>query len=353
MKKKRNYGIDLLRLVSMFFVVLLHSLLFGKALQGEGDFFEVAWFMEAAAFCAVDIFGIISGYVGFRDKKKEFKIKPIVTIWGLGLFYSVLILAAVAIFNSGIVTKAVAIENMTPVFHNTYWYLTAYIFLLLMMPMLNAWVRELSKKQCAKLVWIILILTALLSVKDLLSVGDGYSAIWLAILYLLGACMKKSDFLAGVKKRWLVLGIVACSVIVWGVKMLAIGGVIKGSIPIALSKIAAYSYLAPAVVFMAVLYVKLFSSFEFKNRTAIKVIEWTAPCAFSIFLLNSHPLIRTNYIPAWLSPIGGMHGVGAVLYVLLFAMGFFLVAVAIDKIRHYLVVLILKIFNTRSNKLKS
>lgn len=61
---KRNYGIDLLRLVSMFLIVVLHSLSRG-ALVGVAPFnihYEAGFLIEALTYCAVNCFALISGY---------------------------------------------------------------------------------------------------------------------------------------------------------------------------------------------------------------------------------------------------------------------------------------------------
>lgn len=57
---KRNYGIDLLRLVSMFLIVVLHSLSRG-ALVGVSPFnihYEVGFLIEALTYCAVNCFAL-------------------------------------------------------------------------------------------------------------------------------------------------------------------------------------------------------------------------------------------------------------------------------------------------------
>lgn len=58
---KRNYGIDLLRLVSMFLIVVLHSLSRG-ALVGVAPFnihYEAGFLIEALTYCAVNCFALI------------------------------------------------------------------------------------------------------------------------------------------------------------------------------------------------------------------------------------------------------------------------------------------------------
>lgn len=70
---RRNYGIDALRLFSMLLVVTLHVLGHGGVLENlVGKKYAVCWLLECFSFCAVNCYGIISGYVGFSDKKKNF-----------------------------------------------------------------------------------------------------------------------------------------------------------------------------------------------------------------------------------------------------------------------------------------
>ena len=73
LNKERNYGIDCLRVISMFMVVLLHVLGRGGVLQATKNLsinYGVSWFLEIAAYCAVNCYAIISGYVGYGRKIK-------------------------------------------------------------------------------------------------------------------------------------------------------------------------------------------------------------------------------------------------------------------------------------------
>ena len=87
----RNYGIDLLRIVSMFLVCLIHVLGHGGVLGATSRLsaeYEIAWFLGICAFCAINCFAMISGYVGFN---KKFKFSNLVNLWLQVVFYSVLI----------------------------------------------------------------------------------------------------------------------------------------------------------------------------------------------------------------------------------------------------------------------
>ena len=90
-KNERNYGIDLLRILAMYMVVILHILGCGGILWTCEKFslnYYVAWFLETSAYCAVDVFAMISGYVMVNAKFNGFRIIPLyLTV----LFYSAII----------------------------------------------------------------------------------------------------------------------------------------------------------------------------------------------------------------------------------------------------------------------
>ena len=85
---QREIGIDALRILSMFMVVILHVLGRGGVLSASsGRRFWVVWLMEVAAYCAVDLFALISGYVMAR---RQIKPQRLLQLWCQVVFYSVL-----------------------------------------------------------------------------------------------------------------------------------------------------------------------------------------------------------------------------------------------------------------------
>ena len=70
-KVSRNYGIDLLRIISMLGVVFLHVL--GHVVILSLDLspvnFSMVWFIEILAYPAVNCFVLISGYIGYKEEK--------------------------------------------------------------------------------------------------------------------------------------------------------------------------------------------------------------------------------------------------------------------------------------------
>ena len=99
MISKRNYGIDILRLVMMFMICILHCLNQGGILTASiygTSYYMVFWLLEIICYCAVDGFAFISGYTA----KDNFKIDytKLINMWFQGLFYSFILTIVLMIF---------------------------------------------------------------------------------------------------------------------------------------------------------------------------------------------------------------------------------------------------------------
>jgi surface polysaccharide O-acyltransferase-like enzyme len=81
-KVSRNFGIDLLRFLSMLSVVFLHVLGHGGILKSDLSpaNFSMVWFIEILAYPAVNCFVLISGYIGYKEEKIFPKIKNLLTL---------------------------------------------------------------------------------------------------------------------------------------------------------------------------------------------------------------------------------------------------------------------------------
>lgn len=72
--KARNYGIDVLRLISMFFIITLHTLYHGEITNTckPGTInHAVSTLLITIVWCGVDIFAIISGFVGYGYEREN------------------------------------------------------------------------------------------------------------------------------------------------------------------------------------------------------------------------------------------------------------------------------------------
>ena len=144
--KQRNAGIDLLRIVSMLMIVALHVLGHGK-LWDTAEMFtlkgEAVWFLEMLCFGAVNIYALISGYVGVGAGHR---LKNIISLWLKVVFY-VLTFNILGMIFWGVERSVwTIIGSFFPAFNGAYWYYTAYFCLFFFMPILNFAINNAPQK---------------------------------------------------------------------------------------------------------------------------------------------------------------------------------------------------------------
>ena len=145
MEQKRNYGIDLLRIVAMVMIIVLHILGAGGiiyTLEPLTPMYVTAWFLEFAAYCAVNCYALISGYVGIYSK---FKISNISQLW-LQVTVTTLAITLGFYFIGADVTGQDILNSCMPIKNQFYWYFTAYVCLYLLTPALNWFLLNTTKK---------------------------------------------------------------------------------------------------------------------------------------------------------------------------------------------------------------
>lgn len=286
---KRNYGIDFLRLAAMFSVTALHVIGIGGIITGSALLspqFLTAQLLRIAMLCAVNCYALISGYVGW-DKKP--KLSGLVFLWLRAVCFCVF---TTALFsrNHDLDCKT-WINALLPVTTGQYWYLTAYAGLFVLMPILNLAVDKMPRRELAATLGGILLLFCVLPISpltDAFYLHDGYSVLWLAVMYLLGGYLGKyrtlSRFSAWV---WglLYLGAVLFA---WAPRMLVLWWRphywhdAYGNILI--------EYTSPTIVLAAVCLLALFSRMRLSGGTG-KRLSRLSGHAFGIYLLHAHPLV--------------------------------------------------------------
>ena len=191
--ERRNVGIDLLRMTAMWMVVILHILNKGGVLAAAVPLSaarETARLLEACAYCAVDCYGLISGYVGVGHR---FRYGSALALWLRVAFYTLGITALFALFLPGSVGGDRLLRACFPVLFRQYWYVTAYFGMCLFIPFFNLLLDRLSRRQAKVLALSIILIFSLLPTlrqKDVFLTDNGYSVLWLSCLYLLGGILR-------------------------------------------------------------------------------------------------------------------------------------------------------------------
>lgn len=300
MENKRNSGIDLLKIISMFMIVILHVILYGLKFSNLNIFSVKGIFtnlIEGICLCAVNIYAVITGYLIIA---KTPKINRIISLWIQVVFYLVISCVLILVFDPKCFSKTILIRTFTPVLTSQYWYFTAYFIMFWCIPLYNWIIHHLTMNQFRKIIFTMLFVFCLAGwVESIIWGGQvfglngGYSFIWISILYFIGAGIK----LYGTKlfliekeispNTILLIGL-SCGVLTFISKVI----IIKLTTLVFGHKMienAFYSYLSPTVLIESICLVIYFSNLKFKdNQILIKI-----SCAtFGVYLIHLAPFFQ-------------------------------------------------------------
>lgn len=294
----RNYGVDLLRMVSMFLIAMLHTLAQGGAMVrlagAEGTYYTL-WFLETCAYCSVDCYGLISGYVGVNNR---FRPARFLELWFLVFFYQVLITAGFTLFAPQLVTSTNLWKTLFPVSWKTYWYFSAYAGLFMVTPFLNKMIHAMDDRELKRMAAVLFLVfsagTAIPKANgsDFLSLGGGYSFVWLVILYLLGAVIRRCEF-----RRWrawqYLLAYFGLAGFSWIFKILMENYTREVYGEPRWGRIFT-SFTAPTILLCAVCLFLIFEGMKIRGRMLVRLITAASPLAFSVYIIHVQPLIWDN-----------------------------------------------------------
>lgn len=328
--KKRNTGINLFKLFSMFMIALLHVLGMGGitgAAAGTSSYYPV-YFMQNAAFCAVNCYALVSGYLMLGKKIKPSRISE---LWFEVFFYSVGLSAImIAVYDEFFSARNV-VYALTPIISKQYWYMTAYFLMYLFIPMMNRFAEAADKKSFTAVIAVILVLTtgSFLIGEDGFKFSEGYSPIWLMVMYLVGAYMKK--FGVGAKMKWysaLLLYIISvgCN--------FALNIFLKNPMKkvFADGTVNYLTYTSPFVVSSAIFLFIFFSKLKFTKRTE-KFINYITPAALGVYLIHTHPLVFNKLMKDIAMPLVN-YGTAAMIFgSIAMALAIFIICIVIDLLR--------------------
>ncbi|MGM9941047.1 MAG: acyltransferase family protein [Bulleidia sp.] len=168
---------------------------------------------------------------------------------------------------------------------------------------------------------------------DVFGTMDGYSAIWLMILYLVGGYIGKYHSQSDKNLLLFFLGYVLMVVLTWLSKVVielltlqVLGEVRAGNYLI--------SYKSPTILMSAVFLLLCFSNLKLSDRMK-KLVSFVAPMSFSVYLIHNHPLVATVVMNRMFASYAELPVVEMVVKVLLTALFIYSVCSVIDWFRLY------------------
>lgn len=327
----RLSNIELLRIISMFLVMLVHSM---EGSLGRPNTEELASNpmdvicrvnLETFGLVCVNVFVLISGWFGIKPSLKG-AIKFIYQC----IFMAIIIVTFLAVSNLELSLKTFAKDLCSP---KNWWFVYAYFILYIMSPILNTFVENSDRKAFRNILIIFFTFQTIYGfLYDLPYFANGYSPLSFLGLYLLSqyihkyepkfskiSCMASGGIYLGISVGLSVLMCLVLWLLPW-----------KGLVARLFDWYVCYT--SPLNILASVMLLLCFSKMHFQS----KLINSIAASSFAVYLLHNHPSIHRGYFKPF---IIGLHQSsclgGFLLELFFFLIIVFLFCVLVDKLRVY------------------
>ena len=320
--KIRESNFELLRLIAMIMVVVVHvdfgTVGWPTATDLQDQFGTIVMKILVESFCivCVDVFVLISGWFGIRPNAKK-----LAGFFFQCLFFSIGLWLACPLWG---VERISSIKEIIKNFMCLeYWFVPAYLCLLILSPVLNSFIEKGGEKEIKTVIvaffafqlaygWLV----------DTCGFGFGYSTLSFIGLYLLGRYLKLySHKLSSLSCRTdFVIYAVSCSLIASLEILLLRNGV---------QKYALFFYNSPLVIIASVFLILGVSKIHFQS----KVVNYIAASTFSIYLFHLHPAIFPvfqRYVVQVFSNYSGFSAFGVITLLIIIVCA---LSILIDQIR--------------------
>lgn len=335
--KQRNIGIDILRVVSMFFIIIGHILMQGgvlsafcnEGLQGGYYFFNTVYVL---AYCGVNCFALISGYVGWQN---NFKLEKIIKLWANVVFWSVGVSLVLFVYNKDFFSVKEAISMFLPLIRGRYWFFNAYFVVFMFSPLLNHIIRTLPQKIfqyfLLAVVFVFCVIPFLALGNDVLRIQNGFEFSWLMVMYLVGGYFSKHP--VTINKPY------KCVVALFSITLLNF--IFKYLIELVTTKLFGapshgdlfMSYTSPVAVGEAVCLLLYFSNLEVKNKKLIKIVSFVTPAIFSVYIIHVHPIIFWSILKDAFTGLTKYNLLVSFALIIAISLAIFIGCIALDYIR--------------------
>ena len=285
--KTRYIGIECCRIIAMLMICNLHVLGMGGVLDKVGNQKDIYYFLanilEAFSYPAVNIFILISGYVGIYS---QFSYKKMSKFWLQIIFYTISITLAFAVFSKSSVTPTEWFYALTPISNGQYWYMSCYFGLMLIAPLLNQAILTMKKELLLPIItggFIYFSIIPTIFKQDSLGIWRGYSVLWMILLYIVGAIIRKFKYESYFQSWKVILGILLLTSLTFVLYFF--------------NYEQWRSYSSPTVTFQGILIFLLCLSIKNIPPSLEKIVLLLSPLTLGVYLFHVHPLIFRRIIP--------------------------------------------------------
>lgn len=292
-KKNRDVNMDLLRILAMLLVVTSHCIQHSEIMQNPNISYINTLGIELLHIIGLmcnSCFILITGYYLIGSK---FKIKKVLSLWGITLAYSIIIYF---IGKETIGVNGNRFASFFPIINRTYWFITTYIILYFLSPIINLLINNMTKKQYKYLLIVTTIIYGIIRAVFTTYVVGIQDAMY---VYFIGAYIRKYVIIKKEKEYYLLKCITAILII--GILKLLIHqslcyievGVVGNFLQKLYTGLEQFTNIF--IIFATICLFMKFKTIQINNNIIGKVVNLVSPSLLSVYIIHEHPNIR-DYI---------------------------------------------------------
>lgn len=327
----RQSGIELLRIICMFLVLLVHALYYSLGRPMASEYMEntvgmiLRTELEAMCLVCVNVFVMISGWFGITFKLRG--LSKFIYQWLFIAFFVVVLLSVCGKFYK------LGEYKLLLGSYRGYWFVYAYILLYVFSPVLNAFVTNANRREFEMILgayWAFMFLFGWIQPLDYIQYG--LSPILFFGLYL------SARYLHIYRPKWTLKSwkhdlIMYLSVTTVSAVLMEMIACFSSSIRLVEKSYGMFmSYVNPLTIVASLYLLLTFTKVNFYN----KVVNKVAASAFAVYLVQCNfaifdPIFKEIIVKIYRNYSGLMYP----LFTTFFLVGIFVVSVLVDQLRIY------------------
>ena len=350
--KCRFSNIELLRIVSIFLVLVLHSCFLSTGVPHYNNCIEkpissfLIFFFNSLSCVCVNVFVIISGWFGIHLSKKK-----VISFIFQVLFFSFTIYFVFLLYDTNKYFSKEAVITIFFLKGSEYWFVKAYIGLMILSPLLNLFIKNATNKELKSfliLFYAFQTIYAWLSLYGADWFSGGYSATSFIGLYVFIGYLRKSglkefenilscryNLVLSAKSYFIIYFTIILSLTFMAYIVTILDIPVAGRL---------FTYTQPFVIIASVCLFICFSKLTLKN----KIINNVAISCFAVYLLHGHELIlRPIFGKIIRDNFNTYNTLEFSIFIISYLVFWFIFAIILDKLRLFIWNKIVYFFNLK------
>lgn len=351
-KVKRNSNFELLRIISMLFIVIYHVRMHsGFSINSTGSVRVLITFINAIMVIHVNSFILITGYFQCKSKMRLSKVMAINNAtWFYKVFFLIVFILLSSVFSITITNPINTLDKIKMLLqfdYGIYWYINCYLLLYLISPVLNKIINNLTKKEFQLLILGLFILISIiptLTLDEVIYTRNGHSIETFILLYFIGAYLRiypiSENYFFKVfsntgRRTVFIFIFFFCAVLSLFCNIVSRNIGTFGTLAQYLSQILNTFYTnfgSPIIIIQAVAYFLFFSTLSFDS----KIINFISKYTLGIYLIHENIYVREN-LYRWIG-FKGIKDISLKVVIMMFIVGviIFIIGFILEFIRQAL-----------------